>query len=93
MRRNTTILALTLTVTFALSLSALAADSYVPKITKQQAEKTALAQVKGAILESDLEEEHGKWVYSVDVKKDDGTTYDIEIDADTGAVLQAVLDD
>lgn len=59
------------------------------KISKAEAEKTALSQVKdGKIVDTELEEEHGTLIYEVELKtpgSDDRT--EVKIDANTGKVL------
>lgn len=63
------------------------------KITKEQAQATALQRVPGKVVETEIEMEKGKLMWSFDIKADDGKIYDIEIDANTGEILKAVVDD
>ncbi|EEF61983.1 PepSY domain-containing protein [Pedosphaera parvula] len=59
------------------------------KITKEQAEKTALEKVPGGtIKEGELEEEKGKLIWSFDISKE-GTKNitEVNVDAMTGAVI------
>jgi uncharacterized membrane protein YkoI len=59
------------------------------KISKEQAQQTALAKVPGgAIKESELENEHGKLIWSFDVATP-GTKNitEVNVDAITGAVV------
>jgi Peptidase propeptide and YPEB domain len=59
------------------------------KITKEQAQKTALEKVPGGtIKEGELEEEKGKLIWSFDIAKE-GTKdiTEVNIDAMTGAVI------
>ncbi len=62
------------------------------KITMTEARAIALKRIPGTILDEELEKENGRLQYALDVCKD-GKIYDVEIDAKTGAVLQAALDD
>lgn len=62
------------------------------KITKEQARKIALKRVPGEIIEAEIEKEKGKLIWSFDIRKEDGTIWDVEIDAKNGKVLQAVED-
>lgn len=91
--KKTTLLLLSLIFVLGVSLSA-NADSGKhrkslakhAKITKQQAQETALKEVPGQIVESDLEREHGKLLYSFDIKTKDGIK-EVQIDALDGKLL------
>ena len=62
------------------------------RISADDARATALAAVPGGkIVESELEEENGRLIYSFDIEAADGT-HDVEIDAITGQVLQSALE-
>ena len=62
------------------------------RISPDAARATALAAVAGGkVLESELEEEDGRLIYSFDIEAADGT-HDVEIDALTGQVLQSALE-
>ena len=64
------------------------------KISQEQAEKIALAKVPGGrVKEAELEREHGKLVWSFDIATADSRqVMDVEIDAETGAVLEIEKD-
>ncbi|MBS2024662.1 MAG: PepSY domain-containing protein [Deltaproteobacteria bacterium] len=65
------------------------------KVTYEAAQKAALAKVPGAeIVEAELEREHGKLVYSFDLKSagKDGID-EVQVDAKTGAVLSVEHED
>jgi uncharacterized membrane protein YkoI len=62
------------------------------QITMEQARAAALGRVAGNVLKEEIEKERGRLQYTFDVCKD-GKLYDVEVDAKTGAVLQAGLDD
>jgi uncharacterized membrane protein YkoI len=54
----------------------------------------ALAGHQGATVgETELEEEHGRYVYKVDLRDPQGVRWEVELDAATGAVLQDRQDD
>jgi uncharacterized membrane protein YkoI len=59
------------------------------KITKEQAEKTALEKVPGGtIKEGELEKEHGKLIWSFDISTPDSTDIkEVQVDAITGEVV------
>jgi uncharacterized membrane protein YkoI len=62
------------------------------RVSADAARQTALAAVPGGrIVESELEEEDGRLIYSFDIEAADGT-HDVEIDALTGQVLQSALE-
>jgi uncharacterized membrane protein YkoI len=70
-----------------------AEDKKKVKITLEQAKAIALKRVPGTILDAELEKEHGRIQYAIDVCDAKGILWDVEIDAVTGDVLQAVEDD
>ena len=59
------------------------------KITEQQAQKTALTEVPhGVVKSSELEREHGKLIWSVDIAAPNSAkTMDVQVDAMTGKFL------
>lgn len=62
------------------------------KITMNQAKEIALKRIAGTVTDQELEKKKGKILYSFDVKDANGKTFDVEVDAKTGAVLKAVED-
>ena len=75
-------------VAMALCLPILAQAQSKPKITKSQAEKAALAEVKGGkVLSAEYEHESGKYIWSLDVKAMDGTTKEVWVDPTMGNVV------
>jgi hypothetical protein len=69
------------------------ADRASVKISIKDAKLIALGRIPGKIMDAEFEKEHGRLQYAFDILGDDGKTYDVEIDAITGEVLQAKLDD
>ncbi|MEC1409366.1 PepSY domain-containing protein [Bacillus safensis] len=63
------------------------------KITKKQAEKTALAKVKGTVTDSDLDKENGVYIYEIEITTPNGEEVDFEISAKTGKILKQEWDD
>ncbi|MCK6189292.1 MULTISPECIES: PepSY domain-containing protein [unclassified Pseudomonas] len=52
-------------------------------------EATALALHPGStLLDTDLDEDYGKYVYEVEVRDNNGIEWDVELDALTGQVLK-----
>ena len=56
-------------------------------VTPSHAEQAALAAVPGTVAETDLDNENGWVVYSVEVNGRDGTVTEVTVDAGNGAVL------
>ena len=68
------------------------AEKHTPKITLEVARQTALARVPGKVKHEELEKEHGRWIYSFEVKPagqkaDDKSIQEVNVDADTGEVV------
>lgn len=61
--------------------------------TLESLEQKALSVKAGQITDRDLEHEYGRYIYKLDVRADDGTDWDIDIDASTGEVLKTEQDD
>ncbi len=70
--------------------AALAGQATVPK---EQAQATALQQVAGKIVKSELEDEDGKIVYGFEIRDGNGKVFDVKIDAKTGAFVKASSED
>ncbi len=62
-------------------------------ISVSEAEKIALKEVKGNVDEVEIEEEHGKQVYKVDIDVEGEEDHDVHIDVYTGEVLAVETDD
>ena len=69
-------------------LIAAAVATAAPKVTMEQARKVALARANGKIESEELEKEHGKLIYSFDIRvpKQSGIT-EIAVDAMTGKIV------
>ncbi len=57
------------------------------RITFEQAEEAALRRVPGTIVESELEREDGKLVYSVEIAAANGKESEVHVDAMSGEVV------
>jgi uncharacterized membrane protein YkoI len=55
--------------------------------TPAEAEALALQVVPGTVVESELEKERGRWVYSVDIRPARGGEVEVLIDAESGATV------
>lgn len=58
------------------------------KITKEQAQEVALKRAPGTVESSELEREHGKLVYSFDIRNSKGTITEVQVSAITGKVVR-----
>jgi len=62
-----------------------------PKVSLVQAQKAALAKEPGMVKSKELEKEHGKLVYSFDIRTMQGT-HEVNVDAITGRVIEDSVD-
>ncbi len=58
------------------------------KITMDQARATALTRAAGTVESSELEREHGRLVYSFDIRNAKGTIDEIQVSAISGQVVR-----
>ncbi len=58
------------------------------KITKEQAQETALQRAPGTVESGELEREHGRLVYSFDIRNAQGTIDEVQVSAITGRVVR-----
>ncbi|HEY5403890.1 MAG TPA: PepSY domain-containing protein [Pyrinomonadaceae bacterium] len=58
------------------------------KVTKEAAQETALKRAPGNVESSELEKEHGKLVYSFDIRNEKGTITEVQVSAITGKVVR-----
>ncbi|MER7209452.1 PepSY domain-containing protein [Streptosporangium sp. NPDC000239] len=65
-----------------------------PKVLSSQAEKTALEQVPaGWVTSAELETEHGRRTWQIEVKGGDGGEREFAVDAETGSLVTGKPDD
>jgi uncharacterized membrane protein YkoI len=64
-----------------------------PGLSTEQAIQIALAEVPGDVQETELEREDGMQVYEIEILTADGVEMEVEIDAQTGAVLEIEVED
>lgn len=62
-------------------------------LTEEQAIEIALLEVPGEVQEIELETEDGTTVYEIEIIKADGQEFEVEIAADTGAVIEVEAED
>jgi hypothetical protein len=58
------------------------------KVTKEAAQATALRRAPGTVESAELEREHGKLVYSFDIRNERGTIDEVQVSAITGKVVR-----
>jgi hypothetical protein len=58
------------------------------KITKERAQEVALKRAPGNVESAELEREHGKLVYSFDIRNAKGTIDEVQVSAITGRVVR-----
>ncbi len=68
------------------SIGALAADARPKYIGMKRAKEIAHSRVHGTIKSAELEKEHGRMIYSFDIKTAKGIT-EVNVDARTGKVI------
>lgn len=56
-------------------------------------EEKALSIKPGQITDRDLERDDGRYEYKLDIRAEDGTDWDIKLDAATGEVIKTEQDD
>lgn len=78
---------LVLALTLATSLCGVAQTKPNPKITMEQAKAVALQKESGTVKSSELEKEHGRWIYSFDISRPGGIR-EVNVDANTGKVVE-----
>ena len=67
-------------------------NSIQKTMTESKAGEIALSRVPGTVINIDIEKENGKILYNVEVRDGNGIA-EIEIDAETGAVLEVERED
>ena len=72
----------------AMAVSTFAATTAAkPKITMQQARAIALKKAPGTIKSAELENEHGKLIYSFDIATSASAITEVNVDALNGAIV------
>ena len=75
-------------VTLAVALAAIAfAKTEKPKLTRAQAEKVAVAKAPGKVESAELEKEHGKLVWSFDIRTGPKDITEILVNANDGSIV------
>jgi uncharacterized membrane protein YkoI len=70
-----------------------AEDKQRVKLSLEEARTIATGRVSGKVIDEELEKERGRLQYAFDIRDEHGKVWDVEIDAITGEVLQALEDD
>ncbi len=85
MKKTSAAAAIMLALVFG--ISNLTANAQTKKIGMAKAKAIALKKASGKIESSELEKEHGKMIYSFDIRNAKGTITEVNVDAYTGAVV------
>lgn len=88
-RKITTALSLTAFIAFIAlgAFAGTAAEKPQPKITMEQARTTALKKAPGTVKSEELENEHGKLIYSFDISTGKDAITEVNVDANTGRIV------
>lgn len=74
--------------TLAVALAAIAfARTEAPKLTRAQAQKIALARAPGTVESAELEKEHGKLVWSFDIRTSRIDITEVLVNANDGTIV------
>ena len=60
-------------------------------VTLEQATSIAMEQVPGTVLGAEVESEDGTTVWEVEIRDADGVIFEVELDANSGEVLEVCL--
>jgi hypothetical protein len=60
-----------------------------PKIGMKKARAIALKRAPGRVESGELEKEHGRWIYSFDIRNSKGTITEVQVNAYSGKVVSA----
>ncbi|MEO5631884.1 MAG: PepSY domain-containing protein [Nitrospiraceae bacterium] len=63
------------------------------RISIEQAIQTAKQQVSGKVIEAELEEEHGKRVWEVEIMTADDRIRKVYVDSETGGIVEPAGDE
>lgn len=81
-------------IIFILLWSTLAFSAHPPKsrISMERAQKIATDAQAGTIESKELEHEHGKWVYSFDIRGSDQMIHELQVDAKSGVIVSQKIE-
>ncbi|HWW61200.1 MAG TPA: PepSY domain-containing protein [Thermoanaerobaculia bacterium] len=71
----------------AMAMPMFAATAAKPKITMKQARAIALKKAPGAVKSEELENEHGKLIYSFDIATSANAITEVNVDALNGKIV------
>jgi uncharacterized membrane protein YkoI len=70
-----------------------AEDKQRVQLSIESARAVALERVPGTVIDEELEKERGRLQYAFDIRDANGKIFDVEVDAQTGKILQAIEED
>jgi len=62
------------------------------QISMPEAMTIAQGLVPGRVVKIELEQEHGMWVYELDIITSQGAKYEVKVDINTGEIVKVELD-
>lgn len=76
----------------AIAIFVLAGACHHAAVRIEDARAVALRAVPGRIVEEELEEEDGQWIYSFEIRKEGetGRIHEVNVDADRGTIVGPV---
>lgn len=80
----------TLSLLVLLGIGAMVAEAKPRVIGMKRATHIAISRVHGTIKSKELEKEHGKWIYSFDIRTGKGKIKEVAVDAYSGKVISIV---
>ena len=78
---------LSMGIMFGLGSGAFGATPPEHRVSMEQAQKTAMGAQAGTIESKELEHEHGRWIYSFDIRGSDKLIHEVQIDAKSGKIV------
>ncbi|HLS06810.1 MAG TPA: PepSY domain-containing protein [Bacillota bacterium] len=62
------------------------------QLLMEDAIQIARQNVPGLVVEAELEQEHGRQIFEIDIVTSDGVRYEVEVDANSGEVIEISVD-
>lgn len=62
------------------------------QLLMEEAIQIARQHVPGLVVEAELENKHGRQIFEIDIITSEGVKYEVEIDANSGEVIEISLD-
>ncbi len=92
MKRHLAGLAFTTCLLVAGAASAQRPSAHQPVLSLDQATTIAVARVPGNVVHSELEFENHRWIYSFEIRRADRGVMEVNVDSDTGQIVEVSRD-